>query len=93
MAPVTLAVPPKMASNREIVLLAGQLKGMGRVQNCMISAIKASLPSSNSSEYVELTIQDTPLSLPDGEYDLIFKGRTVPLQKRGSEWLSLVEVY
>jgi len=77
-----------MTSRRQIVLLAGGLKGMGLEANCMIGATRVTLPGTNLSEYANLSIQNAPQELPEGRYDLTFKGRTVPVQKRNGFWLA-----
>lgn len=77
-----------MSSNRELVLLAGRLMGMGRDESCMISATKVSLPGTNEFAYSGLTIQNAPNDLPDGQYTLKFKGHTEAVVKSNGDWVS-----
>jgi hypothetical protein len=57
-----------MNSNRETVMLAGRLSGMGNQAECTVSAVKVSLPRLNTWEYVKCDIHLAPESLPDGQY-------------------------
>ncbi len=74
-------------SNRETVIAAGQLKGMGHEAACTVSAVKVSLPQLNISEYVKCDIHLAPQDLPDGPYQVTFEGRTMKVKKLGADWL------
>jgi hypothetical protein len=75
------------ASNRETVIMAGRLKGMGHEAVCTVSAVKISLPHLNISEYVKCDIRLAPLELPDGPYQVTFEGRTMKVKKLDGDWL------
>ena len=77
-----------MASHREVVMLPGRLKGMGREADCTVGAVEVSLPGTNLSEYTKCSIHEAPNDLPDGQYQLTFGGQTVPVQKRDGSWLA-----
>jgi hypothetical protein len=77
-----------MASNREIVMLPGRLKGMGREADCTVGAVKVSLPGTNVSHYAKCSIHHEPSDLPEGQYQVTFGGETVPVQKRNGAWLA-----
>ena len=49
-----------MTSNRETVMLAGRLSGMGYEAECTVSAVKVSLPQLNTWEYVKCDIHLAP---------------------------------
>jgi hypothetical protein len=49
-----------MNSNRETVMLAGRLSGMGNEAECTVSAVKVSLPQLNTWEYVKCDIHLAP---------------------------------
>jgi len=75
------------ASSREIVMMAGQLKGMGHEAVCTVSAVMVSLPQLNIAEYVKCDIHLAPLDLPDGPYQVTFEGRTMTVKKQGGDWV------
>jgi len=78
-----------MASQRELVMLDGRLNGMGRELACTISALRVSLTDTSLYEYARLMIFDSYQALPDGQYDLTFEGRTIPVERRNGAWLEL----
>ncbi len=77
-----------MTSDRQVVMLAGRLIGMGRDVECTVSATKASLPGTDAFEYARLGIHSEPPGLPDGRYQVRFAGRTVPIERYGGAWIS-----
>jgi hypothetical protein len=77
-----------MASHREIVMLSGRLKGMGREADCIVSAVKVSLPGTNASHYTKCQIQNAPDDLPEGQYQVTFGGDTTNVRKRDGFWLA-----
>lgn len=79
-----------MASHRNIVMLAGQLSGMGREAECTVSAVKVSLLGTGVFEYANLGIHDEPKDLPDGQYQIQFAGKTVPVQRHGGAWIARI---
>ena len=78
-----------MAFHRESVTLPGSLRGLGRAATCTIIAEKVSLPGTNLYEYARLLISDEPKDLPDGRYNLVYEGGTVPLQLHRGAWVDL----
>jgi hypothetical protein len=76
-----------MTSNRETVMMAGQLSGMGFDAGCVVSATKVTLPQLNTSEYVKCDIHLAPENLPDGEYRVTFEGRTMQVKKQDGCWV------
>jgi hypothetical protein len=77
-----------MASHRESVMLSGLLKGMGREAECLVSALKVSLPGTNVSHYASCSIFSAPDDLPEGQYLVTFGGETTAVQKRDSYWVA-----
>ena len=75
------------ASNRETVMMAGRLKGMGREAECTVSSEKVTLPQLNIWEYVKCDIYLAPEDLPDGPYQVTFEGRTMQIKKLDGDWL------
>ena len=69
-------------------MLQGWLVGMGRQEECTVSARKVTLPGTNVFEYTRLGIHNEPADLPDGQYEVRIAGQTVPLQKHGRAWVS-----
>jgi hypothetical protein len=76
-----------MNSNRETVMLAGRLSGMGNEAECTVSAVKVSLSRLNTWEYVKCDIHLAPESLPDGQYRVTFEGRTMQVKKQDGDWV------
>ena len=78
-----------MALNREHVVLAGRLIGMGREETCTLNAEKVSLPGIIVSHFSKCNVHHAPSDLPDGEYLLVFEGGMIPFQKCGGLWQAL----
>src|ERR1700756_4650379 len=57
-----------MALHREVVVLSGQLTGMGREASCTLNALRVSLPGTIVSHFANCNIHHAPRDLPDGEY-------------------------
>jgi hypothetical protein len=55
-----------------------------------VLAVKVSLPGTDTYEYVRPLISGAPQDLRDGLYKLTFDGRTVPVQRHGGAWLSVI---
>lgn len=77
-----------MASHREIVMVQGQLSGMGCKASCVVSAVKVSLPGTSLSEFAKCNIHHAPDELPDGQYQVTFEGRTAQVKKQNGNWLA-----
>ena len=75
-----------MALNREDVVIAGRVVGMGREEHCTINAEKVSLPGIIVSDFSKCNVHNVPSDLPDGEYLVIFEGGMIPFHKRGGVW-------
>jgi hypothetical protein len=75
-----------MVSIREAVLVSGTLKGMNRQAPCMVRAVKVSLPNLDTWEYVSADIVQASSELPDGAYDVSFKGRILKVKKIAGNW-------
>jgi len=75
-------------SDRTVLILNGELQGMGRNEGCLILATKVSLPGINQYEYAKVSIHRAPADLPDGTYTITYDGRTAQLKKQGEFWLS-----
>jgi hypothetical protein len=57
-------------SIREPVLLDGVLRGMNLEAQCMVRAVKVSLPKLEIWEYVRADIAQAPSDLPFGAYEV-----------------------
>ncbi len=78
-----------MVLNREDVVLAGRLIGMGREETCTFNAEKLSLPGVIVSHFSKCNVHHAPSDLPDGEYLVVFEGGMIPFQKRRGVWQAL----
>ncbi len=78
-----------MALNRENVVLAGRLIGMGREEDCTLNAQKVTLPGIIISHFSKCNVHNAPSDLPDGEYLVIFEGGMIPFHKHGGVWEAL----
>ena len=79
-----------MPFHRESVILLGSLHGLEREATCTVIAEKVSLPGTDMYEYARLLISGEPKDLPDGQYDLVYEGGTVPVQLRRGTWIGLI---
>jgi hypothetical protein len=68
-------------SIREDVLVQGVLRGKEREAQCVVRAVKVSLPKLDVWEYVSADIYSAPSDLPDGVYDVSFEGRRMKVNK------------
>ena len=68
-------------------MMTGRLKGMGREAECMVSAVKISLPHLNIWEYVRCDIHLAPEHLPDGRNEVTFEGKTMAVQLLDGYWV------
>ena len=78
-----------MALNREGVVLARRLVGMGRQEDCTFNAEKVSLPGTILSHFSKCNVHNAPSDLPDGEYLVLFEGGMIPFHKQGRVWKAL----
>jgi hypothetical protein len=77
-----------MASSREVVRFRGTLRGKGHEADCVVSAIKVSLPGSGVSAYSRYDIVSLSKSVPDGRYDLSVNGQVIALRYQCGHWLA-----
>jgi hypothetical protein len=75
-------------SHREIKVMSGHLKGMGREAKCLVSAVQVSMPGTNVSHYAKCKIQNAPDDLPEGSYQVTFDGQTENVKKSNGFWLA-----
>jgi hypothetical protein len=71
----------------KIQMWPGRLRGMGREEDCVVSA-RVSLPESDESSYAKFQIQNPPQDLPDGQYQVSFGGETLQVRRSGRFWLA-----
>lgn len=76
-----------MTSDRETVMMAGRLSGMGYEAECIVSATKVSLPQLGTWEYVKCDIHFAPEDLPNGQYRVTFEGRAMQVQRLDGSWV------
>lgn len=75
-------------SVREAVLVPGVLKGMNLEAQCVVRAVKVSLPKLDVWEYVKADITNAPSDLPLGAYEVSFEGRQMRVSKTVQGWRS-----
>jgi hypothetical protein len=75
-------------SVREAVLVQGVLRGMNLEAQCVVRAVKVSLPKLDVWEYVAADIVEAPNDLPAGAYEVSFEGRKVKVHKTAHGWTS-----
>lgn len=64
----------------------GVLRGHGHLAPCRVVAVKVSLPDGGIEAYVKAEIVQAPGTLPDGDYDVSFEGRSFKVRKIGGNW-------
>lgn len=67
-----------------VVLLRGQLIGMGREVACDLLAWRASAVP--EAPFVRVQVLDAPSDLPDGPYSVTVEGRTFSIRKVRNQW-------
>jgi len=75
-------------SVREAVLVQGVLRGMDLEAQCVVRAVKVSLPKLDVWEYVKADITHAPSELPLGAYEVSFDGRKMRVNKTVHGWIS-----
>jgi len=75
-------------SFREAVLVQGVLRGMNMEAQCVVRALKVSLPKLDVWEYVAADVVEAPNDLPTGAYEVAFEGRKVKVHKSARGWTS-----
>lgn len=80
-------------SHRKIVTFPGRLEGMGRTVDCIVGAVRVSLPnSSDSALSPPFTIHQAPADLPEGKYILTYRdglqAAQLEVQKSAVGWIS-----
>ena len=75
-------------SVREAVLVQGVLRGMNLEAQCVVRAVKVSLPKLDVWEYVKADVTDAPTELPLGAYELSYEGRKMTVNKTVQGWVS-----
>ena len=76
------------ASIGERVLLPGTLAKPGVVGNCIVRAVKVTIPKLGISEYVDAELALAPPHLPDGQYELHFDNRMLKVMNAAGIWAS-----
>ena len=76
-----------------IVLLHGQLRGMGREEGCDLLA-RRKAPEEGTGpqmpvEYSDCVILNAPADLPDGDYILLFAGHSIVAARVHGLWASI----
>lgn len=81
-----------------IVLVRGSLKGMNRVAECEVVAMKRTIVNTRKSRnhydevYTEFAIVEAPPDLPDGEYLVRVGRQTLSAHLCRGLWLSCCEL-
>jgi hypothetical protein len=73
-------------STIENVLVSGTLTKSGAVARCIVRVRKVSNPKLNVTEYVRADVALAPPTLPDGDYEMHFEGRSVKVKKAAGHW-------
>jgi len=55
---------------------------------CVVRAVKVSLPKLDIWEYVAADIAEAPSELPAGAYEVMFEGRKAKVHKTARGWTS-----
>ncbi len=79
-----------MTVTKETILLEGVLRGEGHERKCRFKAVRQAIYADECTRptclsYSRCIIEDAD-DFPDGEYELEFEGRRVPLSKRDGHY-------
>jgi hypothetical protein len=77
-----------MASPRRMVRFPGTLHGQGEEAACTVSAMEVTNPGGGAVAYCRHSVESVSKALPDGDYQLLANGETVPLYFSNGNWLS-----
>jgi hypothetical protein len=74
-------------SVHENVLVSGKLiTNSGVLGDCIVRAIKLTIPKLNLVEYVKADVALTSPHLPNGDYELHFDGRVMKVKNTAGQW-------
>lgn len=77
---------------RSVVLIHGELKGMGQRAGCAMLAIRENGGSAEEPEYSRYSVIDAPAAMPDGQYTVKFGERLIFVLRSYGLWLPDVEL-
>jgi hypothetical protein len=78
----------EMTSTKERVQLRGHLSGQGYEADCVVSAIKVTVPGGPFA-YAKYSVHRISKALPEGDYQLsLSTGETFPVRHRDGHWLT-----
>lgn len=76
---------------RSVVLLRGELRGMGQRESCSMLAIQETEGPGSEPEYSHYSVLDAPAAMPDGQYLVRFGCRIALVLRSAGLWLPDVE--
>ena len=75
-----------------IVILSGNVKGVGREAECTVEARRIGVDSGTelprTYSYTDCSVVAAPADLPDGDYTVYFGGQRFPATRLRGTWLS-----
>jgi hypothetical protein len=75
----------EVTSTKERVELRERLSGQGHEADCIVSAIKVTLPG--PSAYAGYSVRSVSKTLPEGDYQIFLSnGETFPVRHHGGNW-------
>jgi len=75
-------------STREPVRCSGIIRGAGGEATCTVYAMKVSLPGTDQFEYVDWSVKNMSVNLPDGPYQVSAFGRVTAVAIRNGYFLN-----
>jgi hypothetical protein len=77
---------------RSVVLIHGELKGMGQRAGCAMLAFRENGGTAEEPEYSRYSILDAPMAMPDGRYTVKFGKRLILIERSCGIWLPDLEM-
>ena len=75
-------------STRQRVCFPGIIRGDGGEATCKVWMTKVTLPGIDAVNYIDWSIRDVSLNLPDGNYEVIVNGQTSQVAQRNGTWVN-----
>ena len=78
-----------MTCTREPVRMLGVLRSNGQAANCMVSALRATLSGTRLFKHCGYFVEWVSKPLPDGNYKLVFDGKTIDISCSKGAWRTI----
>jgi hypothetical protein len=73
---------------KQLVSFPGILRGGRREATCTVLTTQVTLPGNAGVRHTDYSIRNVSLDLPNGQYELLANGETIPVSHRLGSWFA-----